>query len=91
MKEVNDPVSHPSPTSQLSGCAITDPASKEEKRESVNLENNGYSYSSAHRGPFVVYIDKIGETNGENRPRRVPINPLEINAVLLKLNIKVFL
>jgi len=88
MKEVNDPVSHPSLTSQVSGRAITDPGSKEEKRESGNLENNGYSYSSAHKGPFVVYIDKIGETNSENRPRRVPINPLELYAVLLKLKIK---
>jgi len=88
MKEVNDPVSRPSPNSQVTGRNITDPASKEEKRESENLENNGYSYGSAHKGPFVVYIDKIGENNVENRPRRVPINPLKLNAVLLKLKIK---
>jgi len=37
MKEVNDPVSRPSPSSQVSGRNITDPASKEEKRESENV------------------------------------------------------
>jgi len=36
----------------------------------------------------VVYIDKIGENNGENQPSRVHVSPLELNAVLLKLHVK---
>jgi len=79
MKEVNDPVSHPSPTSQVSDRAITDPASKEEKVE---------IWKTTDTRTAALTRDPLWSTYGENRPRRVPINPLELNAVLLKLKIK---
>jgi len=47
------------------------------------------SYPSNHKGPYIVYIDKMTE-NGEsfNRQHRKPINALELNVVLFNLKLK---
>lgn len=75
---------------QVSESNVTEKESKREAGKESNKEppKGALLYNNYHKGPFVVYIDKIGVTNTDNKYTRAPINPLELNAVLVKLNIK---